>query len=223
MSVTLRSNMKLGVLGTGMVGTTIGSKLVQLGHDVNMGSRAAGNAKATEWAKANGTHASQGTFAEAASFGEIVFNCTSGMGSLQALGLAGAANLRGKILVDVANALDFSKGMPPSLSVCNTDSLGEQIQRAFPETHVVKALNTVNCGVMVNPSIVPGEHDLFIAGNDAGSKATVTQLLKQWFGWKSVIDVGDITAARATEMLLPIWVRLMGQFQTPNFNFKIVR
>jgi len=223
MSVALRSNMKLGVLGTGMVGNTIASKLVQLGHDVKMGSRTAGNAKAADWAKANGTHASQGTFGDAASFGEIVFNCTSGMNSLQALGLAGAANLRGKILVDVANALDFSKGMPPSLSVCNTDSLGEQIQRAFPETHVVKALNTVNCGVMVNPSIVPGDHDLFIAGNDAGSKKTVTQLLQQWFGWKSVVDVGDITAARATEMLLPIWVRLMGQLQTPNFNFKIVR
>ena len=223
MGTTLRSTMNLGVLGTGMVGNTIGSKLVQLGHSVKMGSRSAGNAKAVEWVMANGDHASQGTFADAASHGEIIFNCTSGTGSLQALGLAGASNLRGKILVDIANALDFSKGMPPSLTVCNTDSLGEQIQRAFPDAFVVKALNTVNCKLMVSPSIVPGDHDLFICGNDANSKDTVSQILQKWFGWKSVIDVGDITGARATEMLLPLWVRLMGKFQTPNFNFKIVR
>jgi predicted dinucleotide-binding enzyme len=206
-----------------MVGNAIGSKLVQLGHSVKMGSRTANNPKAAEWVKANGPSASQGTFADAAGFGEIVFNCTSGMGSLEALKLAGTANLRGKILIDIANPLDFSKGMPPTLSVCNTDSLGEQIQRALPETKVVKTLNTTNCGIMVNPSLVPGDHDIFVCGNDADAKATATELLRNWFGWKSVIDLGDITNARGTEMLLPIWVRLFGAMQTPNFNFKIVK
>jgi len=215
--------MKLGILGTGMVGNTIGTKLVQLGHEVKMGSRTSNNPKAAEWTKANGSGASSGTFSDAAVFGEILFNCTSGMGSIEALRLAGEKNMTGKILVDVANPLDFSMGMPPSLNVCNTDSLGEQIQRAFPKLKVVKSLNTVNYKLMVNPSLVPGDHDIFIAGNDKAAKNKITQILKEWFGWKSVIDLGDITAARGLEMLLPVWVRLMGIFQSPNFNFKIVR
>ncbi len=215
--------MNIGVFGTGMVGNTIATKLVKLGHDVKMGSRTADNMKAAEWVKENGLHASQGTFAQAAQSGEILFNCTHGMASLEALKLAGATNLKGKILVDIANALDFSKGMPPSLSVCNTDSLGEQIQRAYPEVRVVKTLNTVNCILMVNPSLVKGEHDMFLCGNDAQAKAKVTDVLKNWFGWKSVIDLGDITAARTTEMMLPIWIRLMGIYKSPNFNFKVVR
>jgi hypothetical protein len=215
--------MKIGILGTGIVGKTIGTKLVQLGHDVKMGSRTANNEKASEWVKASGANASQGTFAEAAAFGELLFNCTSGMVSLEALKIAGASNMNGKILIDISNPLDFSKGMPPTLSVCNSDSLGEQIQRAYPRVKVVKTLNTLNCNIMVNPSLVPGSHDIFVSGNDAGAKAKVIDILKSWFGWKTVIDLGDITTARGTEMLLPIWIRLMGAFQTPNFNFKIVR
>ena len=215
--------MKIGILGTGMVGSAIGTKLVSLGHEVKMGSRTTANAKGAEWVKANGAKASQGTFADAAAFGEMLFNCTHGMASLDVLKQAGAQNLKGKIIVDIANSLDFSKGMPPSLAVCNTDSLGEQIQRSFPEVKVVKALNTVNCNLMVNPSVVKGDHDLFICGNDAQAKTKVVEILKNWFGWKSVIDLGDITAARATEMLLPIWVRLMGLYKSPNFNFKIVK
>lgn len=214
--------MKIGVLGTGIVGQTIGSKLTQLGHDVKMGARAAANAKAEEWVKANGQHASHGTFADAAAFGEIVFNCTSGMASLEALKMAGAKHLDGKVLIDVANPLDFSKGMPPTLSVCNTDSLGEQIQRAFPNARVVKTLNTMNANIMVNPRLVRGESDAFLAGNDATAKAQVTEILTKWFGWRSVIDLGDITSARGTEMLLPIWLRLWGTFKTPNINFHIV-
>jgi 8-hydroxy-5-deazaflavin:NADPH oxidoreductase len=206
-----------------MVGDAIGSKLVQLGHEVKMGSRSASNEKAAAWASHNGQHASHGTFDEAASFGEIVFNCTSGSATLNALKMAGANNLKGKVLIDIANPLDFSKGMPPSLSVCNTDSLGEQIQRAFPETKVVKTLNTMTCKVMVDPSLVKGDHDVFVSGNEAEAKAAVTRILKEWFGWKSVIDLGDITTARGTEMLLPIWVTLMGKLQTPLFNFKIAR
>jgi predicted dinucleotide-binding enzyme len=216
--------MKIAVLGTGIVGDTIGTKLIQCGHEVKMGSRTATNEKAAAWVKKNGIHASQGTFADAASFGEIVFNCTHGGASLEALNLAGVNNLKNKTLIDIANALDFSKGMPPSLVVCNTDSLGEQIQRAFPDTKVIKTLNTMNCNLMVNPGLVAnGDHDIFISGNDVEAKATVTKILRDWFGWKSIVDLGDITNARATEMLLPIWVRLYGKFQSPNFNFKIVR
>jgi predicted dinucleotide-binding enzyme len=206
-----------------MVGQTIGAKLARLGHEVRMGSRSATNAKAREWARASGSKASHGTFADAAQFGELVFNCTAGAASLDALRAAGDGNLAGKILIDVANPLDFSHGMPPSLLVSNTDSLGEQIQRAFPRTKVVKALNTMNCSVMVDPSLVPGTHDVFVCGDDAGARAQVAELLRTWFGWKSVIDLGDITAARGTEMLVPAWVRLWGILGTANFNFRIQR
>ena len=215
--------MKIGVLGTGMVGNAIGSKLVQLGHEVKMGSRTANNPKAVEWAKQNGTKASYGTFTDSAAFGETVFNCTAGAASLEALKSAGAKNLKGKILIDLSNPLDFSKGMPPTLTVSNTDSVGEQIQRTFPDVKVVKTLNTVNCNVMVNPKLVPGEHDVFMSGNDSAAKIKVREILADGFGWKSVIDLGDISTARGTEMYLPLWVRLLTLHQTPNFNIKVVK
>lgn len=215
--------MKIGILGTGMVGHAIATKLLERGHAVKMGSRTANNEKAVAWAQAGGANASHGTFAEAAAFGEILFNCTAGMASLAVLQQAGAENFAGKILIDLANPLDFSKGMPPTLTVCNTDSLGEQIQRAFPGLKVVKALNTMNCNVMVNPGLLSEAHDVFISGNDAQAKAEVTGLLQREFGWQSVIDLGDISTARGTEMMLPVWVRLWGALQTPNFNFKIVK
>ncbi len=215
--------MKIGILGTGMVGQTIGSKLVQLGHEVKMGSRSASNEKASEWAKQNGAKASHGTFADAAAFGELVFNCTAGVASLEALKSAGAANLKGKILIDIANTLDGSKGMPLTLAVCNTDSLAEQIQRAFPESKVVKTLNTMTCNIMVNPSLLKEDHAVFVSGNDPEAKARVTSILKEWFGWRSVIDLGDITSARGAEMVLPLWMRLSRAMGTSNFNFKIVR
>jgi predicted dinucleotide-binding enzyme len=215
--------MKFGVLGSGMVGSTIASKLVSLGHEVKMGSRDAANPKAKAWVDKVGRGASQGTFADAATFGEVVFNCTNGQGSLDALKSAGAEALRGKVLVDVANPLDFSKGMPPTLFVSNDDSLAETIQRAFPDAKVVKALNTVNANVMVEPGRVRGDHDVFVCGNDAGAKAQVVQLLKNGFGWKNVNDLGDITAARATESYLHLWLRLYGALQTADFNVHIVR
>lgn len=215
--------MKIGVLGTGMVGSAIATKLVHMGQDVMMGSRSSTNEKAAAWVKANGPKASAGTFADAAKFGEILFNCTNGMASLEALKLAGAENMKGKILVDIANPLDSSKGMPPTLSVCNTDSLAEQIQRAFPDTKVVKSLNTMNCKIMVNPSLVPGDHDVFVSGNDRAAKAKVTEILKNWFGWKSVVDLGDIASARGAEQLLPLWLRLVGTLGTANFNLKIIK
>jgi len=214
--------VRIGILGTGVVGQTLGGKLVELGHEVKLGSRTSANEKAAKWVGQHGSRASQGTFAEAASFGEMVFNCTSGMVSLEALRSGGSANLAGKVLVDVANPLDFSHGMPPTLSVCNSDSLGEQIQRAFPEAKVVKALNTMNAGVMVNPSSVPGDHDVFICGNDAGAKSQTSDLLRS-FGWRTIVDLGDISGARGVEMLLPLWLRLMGTFKTATFNFHIAR
>jgi NADPH-dependent F420 reductase len=214
--------MRVGVLGTGDVGRRLATKLVDVGNEVMIGSRTAKNPKAMEWVKANGKKASAGTFADAAKFGEIVLNCTLGARSLEALNQAGAKNLAGKVLVDVANPLDFSKGMPPSLTVCNTDSLAEQIQREFPEAKVVKALNTMSNVVMVNPGLVPGEHDVFLCGDDEKAKAKVVEMLRS-FGWKKPIDAGGITAARGMEMLVPFWVTLYGKLQTPNFNFKIAR
>ena len=166
--------MKIAVFGTGNVGDTIGSKLVELGHPVMMGSRTNDNEKAKAFVAKHNGKASAGTFADAAAFGEIVFNCTAGMGSIEALKLAGEKNLDGKVIVDLANSLDFSKGMPPSLAIVNTNSLGEEIQRTFPKTLVVKALNTMWCGLMVNPAMINGgDHNTFICGNEATAKEKV--------------------------------------------------
>ncbi len=216
--------MKIGVLGTGMVGQTIGSKLVSLGHEVKIGSRSAGNAKAVEWAQKAGAKASEGSFADAAAFGELVFNCTNGAGSIEALRAAGSQNLNGKVLIDIAVPLDFSKGMPPTLFSGSTDSLGEAAQRELPGTKVVKTLNTVNCNVMVDATrVAGGDSDMFVAGNDAGAKSQVTEILKGWFGWKTVHDLGDITAARGTESYVALWVRLWGSLKSADFNIKVVR
>ena len=203
--------MKIGVLGTGVVGRTIGTRLVGLGHEVIMGSRTADNAHAAEWVAEAGAGASHGTFADAGAGADLFFNCTLGTASIDALGAVGAGPAGGKVVVDVSNPLDFSRGMPPSLWVCNTDSLGEQIQRAFPDALVVKTLNTMNCEVMVDPSRVPGDHDVFVSGDDDGAKAQVKQLLGS-FGWSDdrIIDLGDITTSRGPEMYLPLWLELYG-------------
>lgn len=226
--------LRVGVLGTGAVGRAIAGKLMELGHDVVIGTRNVaktiahtepdymGNPPFSVWHK---THdkARLATFAEAAAHGELLVNATAGMASLDALRSAGERNLAGKILIDIANPLDFSKGMPPTLGVCNTDSLGEQIQLAFPRAKVVKTLNTMNNMIIVNPNLVAnGDHNVFVSGNDAQAKAKVTELLKT-IGWRHIIDLGDITTARGVEMVLPIWVRMMGALQTPMFNFKIAR
>jgi predicted dinucleotide-binding enzyme len=214
--------MRIGILGTGMVGQTIGTRLTQLGHDVRMGSRESGNEKSRAWVMQAGPRASNGTFADAAEFGEIIFNCTSGSGSIPALKSAGEKNLAGKVLVDVSNPLDTAKVPLPELSFCNDDSLGERIQREFPAAKVVKTLNTMNCQVMVDPKKIPGFHDVFVSGNDPAAKAKVKEILSA-FGWDNPIDLGDITTARGAEMLLPIWLRLMVAFKSPNFNFHIAR
>lgn len=217
--------MKIAVLGTGMVGTTIATKLVEIGHEVTLGSRKADSEKAKAWLEqVDSDRASAATFADAAAGAELVFNCTAGGKSLEALRMAGAEHLADKILVDIANPLDFSGGVPPTLSVCNDSSLGEQIQDAFPEARVVKTLNTVNASLMVEPRELPGEHVVFVSGNDADAKRWVTQtLLRDWFDWPEVVDLGDITTARGTEMYLALWVRMWAALGTPAFNIAIVR
>jgi predicted dinucleotide-binding enzyme len=215
---------KIAVFGTGMVGDTIGSKLITLGHEVMMGSRTSGNEKATAFVAKHDGKASAGTYADAAAFGEIIFNCTAGVGSVDALKMAGEKNLDGKIIVDIANPLDFSKGMPPTLAVVNNNSLGEEIQKAFPQTKVVKALNTMWCGLMVNPGMINGgDHSTFMSGNDAGAKEKVKEILKS-FGWNenNILDLGDISTARGTEMYLPLWLRIYGATNSGAFNIKIV-
>jgi hypothetical protein len=227
--------MKVGIFGTGVVAQVIAEKLDSLGHEVMLGTRSAEQSLAREgqdgyrrlplkdWLAAH-PKVRLGTFAEAAAHGELLVNATSGSGSLEALKLAGEAHLNGKAMLDIANPLDFAKGFPPSLSVCNTDSLGEQLQRAFPQLKVVKGLNTLTCFLMVAPRMLPGEHHIFLCGNDAGAKQEVRDLLAS-FGWadNEMIDLGDITHARGTEQLLPIWVRLYGTYQDAMFNFRIVR
>jgi len=201
--------MRIGVLGTGVVGRTIAGKLRELGHEVLVGSRSAGEDAVP--------------FEKAAAHGELVFNCTNGNSSLEALSAAGEKHLAGKVLVDVANALDFSQGSPPVVGLGEGGSVGELIQREFPDAKVVKALNTVNANVMVDPRIVPGEHDLFISGNDAEAKTRVAGLL-QSFGWPAdrILDLGDITAARGQEAYVALWVQLMGVVGGATFNIHVV-
>jgi predicted dinucleotide-binding enzyme len=226
--------MKIAVLGTGMVGRTIAGALAGLGHDVVIGTRdpgatlartepdMMGTAPFAQWHAMN-TGISLASFADAAADAELVVNATNGSGSLAALAAAGTGNLAGKVIMDIANPLDFSQGMPPSLNPVNTDSLGEEIQRAFPQSRVVKTLNTMTASVMVDPArVAGGDHSVFVSGDDADAKAAVTEILKA-FGHRDVIDLGDITSARGSEMLLPIWLRLWGVLGTGEFNFKIAR
>ncbi len=218
--------MKTGVFGTGVVGQTIAEKFAELGHSVQIGTRdveRTATSAFSEWQSAH-PEIELATFSDVARQAEIIVNATSGMGSLDAMQLAGSENLNGKILIDISNPLDFSKGMPPTLSVCNDSSLGEQIQAAFPEVKVVKSLNTMTAALMVNPGLLPGDHDVFVAGNDEIAKAKVIEILES-FGWKrgNIIDLGDITASRGLEMYLPLWLRLYGGFNTPMLNIKVVR
>jgi hypothetical protein len=226
--------LKVAILGSGIVGRTLAAKIASLGHEVAVGTR---DVDATVTSSQTGPMTTQtfaewlaehpdvkvATFAGAAAQGEIVFNATAGAATLEALAAAGEANLSGKILIDVANPLDFSAGFPPSLTVSNTDSLAERIQAALPKARVVKSLNTVSAPVMTNPGMVGGgEHDIFVSGNDQAAKDEVSGILRGWFGWRSIVDLGDLTTARGVEMYLPLWVRLMGRLGSPVFNVRIV-
>ncbi|MBK8498500.1 MAG: NAD(P)-binding domain-containing protein [Flavobacteriales bacterium] len=226
--------MKIGVFGTGVVGQTIAEKLDSLGHEVMLGTRdvkaslaradrdSFGRPPLKDWL-AQHPDVKLATHAEAAAHGQLLVNATNGGGSLEVMKLAGEKNLNGKVMLDISNPLDFSKGMPPTLFLCNTDSLAEQIQRTYPQLKVVKSLNTLNAYLMVAPRMLPEEHSIFLSGNDADAKTSVRGLLRS-FGWNDaeMIDLGDITTARGTEQLLPLWVRLWGALQNPMFNFKIV-
>jgi 8-hydroxy-5-deazaflavin:NADPH oxidoreductase len=231
------ARMKIAIIGTGSVGQTIASRLLSLEHQVMIGTRNPGeklsaqtkdmygNPPFSEWYKKN-TQVKVGTFAEVAAFGEIVFNATKGGSSVEALKLADAKNLSGKILVDIANPLDFSTGVAPSLipGLSNTHSLGEEIQKVFPQLKVVKTLNTMWCGLMVNPAMINnGDHTNFICGNDVDAKGKVKALLQE-FGWKAtnILDLGDISGSRAVEAVLPIWLRIWGTTQKGAFNLKVV-
>ncbi len=227
--------MKIAVFGTGMVGQALAGKLSELGHEVTVGTRDVeatmartepgplGSPPFGVWRE---THPDVGLEAasEAAADADVIVNATNGAGSVAMLEAAGEQNLSGKVLIDIANPLDFSQGRPPSLFISNTDSLGEQIQRRFPEAKVVKALNTMNCEVMVDPGKVPGEHDVFLCGEDEGAKHQVGELLES-FGWAAecIRDVGGISSARGTEMYVALWLRLWGALGTGYFNIAVVR
>jgi 8-hydroxy-5-deazaflavin:NADPH oxidoreductase len=226
--------MNIAVFGTGTVGPAVAAALVALGHDVVIGTRdpeatlartEAGPMGGVPFARWHAEHPGirLTTFADAAAGADLIVNATNGSGSLPALTAAGEENLAGKVVMDIANPLDFSQGFPPSLNPVNTDSLGEQLQRAFPEARVVKTLNTMNASVMVDPaSVAGGDHSVFVSGNDADAKAQVSGLLAD-LGHRDIIDLGDITTARGTEMLLPVWLRLWGALGNADFNFKIAR
>jgi NADPH-dependent F420 reductase len=225
--------MKIAVLGTGMVGQAHANKLAQLGHEVTVGTHDVKEALARtepgrmtepfgKWIKAH-KDIKVATFAQAAKNANLIIEAISGDGAVEVLKKI-KGQLDGKILIDISNPLDFSKGMPPRLSVSNDDSLGEQIQRALPKTKVVKAFNTTNASVQTDPKAVgKADHHLFIAGNDKKAKAEVTKIAQDWYGWQNVIDLGDIKAARGMEMILPLWVTLFGVLGTAQFNFKITQ
>jgi 8-hydroxy-5-deazaflavin:NADPH oxidoreductase len=226
--------VKIAVLGTGIVGRTMAARFADLGHEVAIGTRdpqatltrsepdAMGNPPFSTW-RADHEGIALRTFAEAAQQAEVVVNATSGEASVDVLTQAGAANLAGKVLIDIANPLDFSQGFPPTLFVKDTDSLGEQIQRAFPDAKVVKTLNTMTAALMAEPGRAGGgDHSVFVSGDDDDAKKTVVDLL-HGLGHTDVIDLGDLSTARGTEMLLPVWLRLMNALGTPMFNFKIAR
>lgn len=227
--------MKVAVIGTGMVGRALAGRLAALGHEVVVGTRDVEKTLARTEPDAQGTppyaqwqetqpEVRLVSFAQAGEHGEVVFNASNGNASLAALQAVGAENLAGKVLADVALALDLSEGMPPTLSIANDDSLGEQIQRAFPDARVVKTLNTVFAEVMVDPGRIPGRHNIFVAGDDEDAKATVRFLLGE-FGWPAdvIVDLGGIQGARGAEMYARLYFTLTGALGTWDLNIAIVR
>lgn len=223
--------MKIGIIGSGVVAQTLGSKLVEQEHDVVLGTRDPKKldekklfaSTLREWQEQVKNRAKVASFAEAAAHGEILINATSGEVSIDALKLAAADKVGPKILIDVSNELDHSKGMPPVVLASQERCVAERIQATFPDLKVVKTLNTVGAPVMVNPKAVGGgDHTVFLSGNDPDAKTQVTKLLKS-FGWSDVLDLGDIGSARGPEMYLAMWIRLWGATKTGMLNVKVVR
>ncbi len=213
--------MRIAVIGTGVFGRTLAQALHEAGHDVAVGTRdPAETSQREEWA---GVDVPLQQLALVAGDAELVVNATNGNASLAALGEVGSDHLAGKVLLDVSNPLDFSQGFPPTLSVKDTDSLAEQIQRAFPDARVVKALNTLNVSVAVEPGLVGnGDTTVFAASDDPEARQVVVGLLRE-LGWVDIIEFDGLSNARGLEMWLPLWVRLMGPLGTAEFNLKIVR
>jgi hypothetical protein len=213
--------MNIGILGSGMVGKALATALVNQGHHVVLGTR--DPSKLAEWGGTHGELLQVSTLDIAAQHAEILIHATNGTTAIQALEAAGYENFKGKVLIDISNALDFSQGFPPTLFVKDEDSLSEQIQRAFPEAKVVKTLNTITADLMLNPSLLNGgDHTLFLSGNNEDAKHQVRVFLET-FGWRDIIDLGDLSTARGTEMYLALTVRLHGRLGTPLFNIKLVR
>lgn len=208
------------MLGSGRVGRTLGQAFAERGHHVVLGTRRADDPELRAWARGCGVRLV--SVAEAAAEAEVAVNATAGVASVEVLE-AVADELAGTVLLDVANPLDFSRGFPPSLAVPSTDSLAERIQAVLPRTDVVKALSTVTAAVMVDPARVAGPHHLPMAGNDPEAKASVRGLLLG-LGWpeSSLLDLGDLSAARGMEAYLLLWVRLMGALGSPVFNIRVV-
>jgi hypothetical protein len=213
--------MKIGVLGTGDVGKALASGFIALGHEVTMGSRAAGNDKAVAWAKQAGASASEGSFADAVASADVVVFATLGAANESVIQSVGADNFAGKLVIDTTNPLDTSAGMPPKLALSGNDSGGEQVQRLLPKAHVVKAFNTVGNAFMFKPDFPGGPPDMFIAGNDADAKKKVGAILED-FGW-GVIDAGGIEASRYLEGMCIVWVTAGITGGNWNQAFKMLR
>lgn len=214
--------MKIGILGTGMVGTNLGNKFVEQGHEVMLGSRVSGSDKGKEWAATAGPKASFGSFSETAHFGELLVLSVKGDAALEAIKMAGYTKFDQKVLIDLTNPLDFSHGMPPSLFISNTNSLGEEIQKTLPDAFVVKTLNIVTAELMTNPGKLTEQGTMFMAGNDEKAKKSVHDILAS-FGWQDIIDLGDITGARAMESVLHLWLRLYMGLSNGLIALKLVR
>lgn len=225
--------MNITVLGTGVVGRSHAAKLAERNYSVALGTQnvektlketqtdSMGNIPLSKWLE-HRERVSLKTFSDAAQTSDLIINALRGDISVDVL-TSIKEYLDGKTLIDIANPLDFSNGFPPSLSVCNTNSLGEQIQQALPETRVVKIFNTMNASLQTNPTILSGgDHTLFLAGNDMDAKQEAIRLAQEEYGWKHIIDLGDIANARGMEMSLPLWLRIFGALGTAMFNYKII-
>ena len=211
----------IGVLGTGMVGRTFATKLAELGVDVMVGARSAGSSSLALFADLD---VRTGSFADAAAHADLLVNATNGIHSLAVLESIGADALAGKTVLDLSNELVPVEGGYPAPAASPERSIGRRLQEAFPATFVVKSLNTMNCTVMVDPSVVPGDHVVFLSGDDAGGKDRVREFLAM-FGWREVqmVDLGGIDTAAGPEMMMSVWISVTiarGQ-GAPRFNWAI--